>query len=251
MRLLPFYEQGPIFNAYNCLTDATHPTNLTIAGISLNVLLCPSDPAMATKPSLTAQYTLPPGAWYQAQTNYSPVWTCNNAVAPPGETGVIQGGASTPLASVTDGTSNTALFCEAAQGWVSASDFAAGHVEYRPWNTTGDTWIDFQFAPNPRRYTPSNKEFDYDQPASMHPGGLNVCFTDGSVHFIKDSVSSWPNTAPGYGIPANYATYTVAIVSMSPFIASETASWTAAAKLGVWQMLATRNGGEVISSDSY
>ena len=104
--------------------------------------------------------------------NHSPVWTCNNAVAPPGETGVIQGGSIIPLASVTDGTSNTALFCEAAQGWVSASDFAAGHVEYRPWNTTGDTWIDFQFAPNPRRYTPSNKEFDYDQPASMHPGGL-------------------------------------------------------------------------------
>ena len=26
-------------------------------------------------------------------------------------------------------------------------------------------------------------------PTSNHPGGVNVCFADGSVHFIKDSVS--------------------------------------------------------------
>jgi len=47
-------------------------------------------------------------------------------------------------------------------------------------------------------------------PNSNHPGGVNVCFTDGSVKFIKDSV----------GLPA-------------------------------WWALGTRNGGEVVSSDSY
>jgi len=26
-------------------------------------------------------------------------------------------------------------------------------------------------------------------PTSNHPGGVNVCFTDGSVHFVKDSVA--------------------------------------------------------------
>jgi prepilin-type processing-associated H-X9-DG protein len=29
---------------------------------------------------------------------------------------------------------------------------------------------------------------------SFHPGGLNVAFCDGSVHFIKDSISSWQTT---------------------------------------------------------
>ncbi len=47
-------------------------------------------------------------------------------------------------------------------------------------------------------------------PTSNHPGGVNVAFTDGSVHFIKDSISAQS-----------------------------------------WWALGTRNGGETISSDSY
>jgi prepilin-type processing-associated H-X9-DG protein len=46
--------------------------------------------------------------------------------------------------------------------------------------------------------------------SSNHPGGVNVCLTDGSVRFIKDSVS-----------------------------------------LQTWWAIGTRNGGEVLSSDSY
>ena len=47
-------------------------------------------------------------------------------------------------------------------------------------------------------------------PSSNHPGGVNVCFGDGSVRFVKDTVS--PQT---------------------------------------WWALGSRNGGEVVSSDSY
>ena len=46
--------------------------------------------------------------------------------------------------------------------------------------------------------------------SSKHPGGTNLLFGDGSVRFIKDSIS-----------------------------------------LQTYQALGTRNGGEVISSDSY
>ena len=46
--------------------------------------------------------------------------------------------------------------------------------------------------------------------SSNHPGGVNVCFTDGSVRFVKDSVS-----------------------------------------LQSWWAIGTKNGGEVVSSDSY
>ena len=44
-------------------------------------------------------------------------------------------------------------------------------------------------------------------------------------------------------------TNSISVVSFSPFIVSWSAPWTAAAKLGTWQQLATRAGGEVISSD--
>ena len=47
-------------------------------------------------------------------------------------------------------------------------------------------------------------------PSSRHPGGVNTLFGDGSVKFIKDSVS-----------------------------------------LQTWRTLGTRNGGEVVSADSF
>jgi prepilin-type N-terminal cleavage/methylation domain-containing protein/prepilin-type processing-associated H-X9-DG protein len=267
VRMLPFYEQGPLFNAYNNLTDASHPSNITLAGVTISALQCPSDPAMATKLVLgqviesggvtngTLGYALPPGTWYQTQSNYSAVWSCNGALAPPGETGVIIDMGVTNVAGISDGTSNTLLLSEVAVGWLAPS-IAQNDQAYRPWNLGGWQWIDAQYAPNPRRYVPTNVANTIDFPyinaaSSMHPGGVNAAFADGSVHFIKDSINSWPNVGPGYGMPPGYVTTSISVISFSPFIVSWSANWTAAAQLGVWQKLATRNGGEVISSDTY
>ena len=51
--MLPFYEQGPLYNTYNMLTDVTDPSNITVAGVGISSLWCPSDPAMATKLNLS------------------------------------------------------------------------------------------------------------------------------------------------------------------------------------------------------
>ncbi|MDR3636881.1 MAG: DUF1559 domain-containing protein [Isosphaeraceae bacterium] len=256
-RMLPYYEQGSLYNAYNVLTDATHPSNITLAGVTISTLLCPSDPAMAAKITLPGAsdyfpYALPPGTWYQSQTSYSPVWSCNGAVAPPGETGVIQSLTGGTLAGVTDGASNTALLSEVALGWMPPSTFVSEEA-YRPWNWAGEDWIDFQYPPNPWRYAPATGLYFPDiMPSSMHPGGLNVAFADGSVHFIKDSVNSWQTTAAsGYGTPLKYVKMKISVTSHSPYVISCTATWTAIAQLGVWQKIATRNGGEVVSGDDY
>jgi prepilin-type processing-associated H-X9-DG protein len=85
----------------------------------------------------------------------------------------------------------------------------------------------------------------------MHPGGLNVGFADGSVKFIKDSISSWPNVATNnYAAPTSYYVQNTS-VTFNPLTISQTLSFTSAAQLGVWQKLSTKAGGEVISSDSY
>jgi prepilin-type processing-associated H-X9-DG protein len=75
--------------------------------------------------------------------------------------------------------------------------------------------------------------------SSFHPGGVNVAMADGSVRFVKDTVSSWTLAADGFpvGIPRiNPMWFTGDLGTAKP---------------GIWQALSTRAGGEVLSADSY
>ncbi len=74
--------------------------------------------------------------------------------------------------------------------------------------------------------------------SSMHSGGVNAAFVDGSVHFLKESIDSWANdslTGLPPGITFDGAFYDVA----------------AGTRWGVYQKLTTRNLGEVISDSDY
>jgi prepilin-type N-terminal cleavage/methylation domain-containing protein/prepilin-type processing-associated H-X9-DG protein len=174
--------------------------------------------------------------------------------APTGLNSASTGGRSpVRYASITDGTSNTIALAETAHGkYVNyTGSNKAGNNDYYGdgwWADAdyGDSMISSYYPPNfainPIYYSSGfwqNPDgCDYDNipvitSASYHPGGVNTGFADGSVHFIKNSISSWnslgfarikgsPNCTVPAGIPQ-----------------------------GVWQSLSTINGGEVISSDSY
>jgi prepilin-type processing-associated H-X9-DG protein len=74
---------------------------------------------------------------------------------------------------------------------------------------------------------------------SFHLGGANCTFGDGSVKFIKNSIDSWP--MDGTLWPANLGqNWNTGVPYIIP-----------GAKLGSWQQLSTRSGGEVISADQY
>jgi prepilin-type processing-associated H-X9-DG protein len=86
---------------------------------------------------------------------------------------------------------------------------------------------------------PTEYSSSWDSAASsFHPGGANVAFADGSVRFLKDSISTWPFD-PATGYPKG-----VSDSNGFPVLAVGT-------QYGVYQQLATRNGGEVVSADSY
>jgi prepilin-type N-terminal cleavage/methylation domain-containing protein/prepilin-type processing-associated H-X9-DG protein len=239
VRMLPYFEQTPLWNAYNSIIDsATHPANITIAGVGIATLWCPSDPNASTSVSLSTTttysyngntytyslgsklgYTLPPGNWNQYMTDYR----CNSGIfgTVTNQFGVLATGGTSPMitvASITDGTSNTLSFSESKGGsyWSLGMD-GADFCTIRPPN----------FLPDPGSY---------------HPGGINAAFVDGSVHFIKNSINSWPLL---YGSP-DPSWYTISYIN-----GIDNIYLTSKARPGVWQALSTRANGEVISSDSY
>jgi prepilin-type processing-associated H-X9-DG protein len=156
-------------------------------------------------------------------------------------TGTIYAYSCTRISAITDGTSNTMLFSERPIGLVQPD----GSVD--PWwneGWWGDTCFDTSYAPNAMR---KNKAlFDagwwwlFNEAAgSFHPGGVNVSMADGSVRFIKDTISCWPIDVANYGPDIQWAADGNYVVG------------TGTARPGAWQALYSRKGGEIISADSY
>jgi prepilin-type processing-associated H-X9-DG protein len=237
-QILPYMEQSSIFNAINFSLFDTDPSNSTAMVTSINGLICPSD-------------SYNPTPLYGAQTNYmadmgsgivwqSAMFAPNTSLPMP--SGVFYGNSATRLAEITDGLSNTGFYSErivgdGTTGVISpiadvffdpgapvTPDDAMAQCQalniYNPANQIpmimGVPWIDGQHitlhvtTPNTRSCGFFIVNRAVMPPSSKHAGGVNLLLGDGSVKFIKDSVS-----------------------------------------LQTWRALGTRNGGEVISSDSY
>jgi prepilin-type processing-associated H-X9-DG protein len=152
------------------------------------------------------------------------------------------------ISGVTDGTSNTAAFSEIAHGLLSKTDGSGGLSSFVCWNwwtsgNLGDSTYAHFYPINPQKKAQNLMSIDQagtfvNGASSFHPGGVNVSFCDGSVHFIKDTISSWqfdPTTGYPVGVTRNVSPWVMALGT----------------QVGVWQALGSCNGGEVISSDQY
>jgi prepilin-type N-terminal cleavage/methylation domain-containing protein/prepilin-type processing-associated H-X9-DG protein len=268
--LLPHLEQQPLYNAYNVVCGFRDPggggptINTTVMFNQLTLFLCPSENASGRpQPPFGALNYVGneggPGAIRTfSGTIVSPFW---------GNTSQASGAGVVGLQAVTDGTSNTAVFSERLMGasgnpvvtvgernnakraifesgtagtinggdnngamkvlnacknlpatTKSLSSYRSGQI----W-TIGHPWAPiwnryFHFGPpnmhscdtTPSTFSGLGGGQGVIPPTSNHPGGVNVCFSDGSVRFVKDSVT-----------------------------------------LQTWWALGTRDGGEVVSSDSF
>jgi len=284
--MLPFMEQTPTYNALNFSYSAgwdeigyagegpqAQGPNATVILSSVSSFLCPSDGERNTYGGINwgnfsyvascgvPRYYLMPGA------------PSTNAATPPASTGMISESRmnvagewsdkwrantnrSFALGAFPDGLSNTAAFSESlisngtgenqdkrrnlrtADGpWMDDYDIhidvvvrngLATSYNWPAWTEERsmtwaftDAWQKHTFAtvfpPNVEPvvcyYTATFRCHECDgamNPTSNHPGGVNLCMMDGSVRFIKNSIS-----------------------------------------LPTWWAIGTRNGGEIVSADSY
>jgi prepilin-type N-terminal cleavage/methylation domain-containing protein/prepilin-type processing-associated H-X9-DG protein len=276
LAIAPYLEQTQLYNVYNFSVSWRSGANVTIAGMGINTLWCPSDTAAWGTVPLNAEffsgtYPAPANASFgQHFTSYGgctgiyysdyigntltdPCYATYIATAK----GVIIGDATVTLSSITDGLSNTFLWGETACSTITTIGPTALSGGYsRFWligywsNTEFDAeypinayrWINYAAFPDagPLVFANNGDWVPLEGVSSLHPGGANFAFCDGSVKFIKETIASWSPYNNATGDPVGFQ-YDPTCGSIS----------IGTAKPQVYQMLATRNGGEVISSDSY
>ncbi|SIO05116.1 prepilin-type N-terminal cleavage/methylation domain-containing protein/prepilin-type processing-associated H-X9-DG domain-containing protein [Singulisphaera sp. GP187] len=252
---LPFLEQQAVYNSVNFSRNIYRASHLTVHRIGIGALICPSDGEAGVQDYhgsiqdittnvrvLFSSYATNAGLWFNwTRGTASPNTNTDFRAA---ATGIFYTNSATKLAEITDGTSNTILVGERAHSILPL----IGRQEWHWWFDAyyGDALITSLYPINPLRKlttttsTGSASNALTDSFSSMHPGGVNVAFTDGSVRFLKDSINSWPvNPQTGAVLAVVSGGQNTAYV-LDPKIPQ-----------GVFQALTTRRGGEVISADAF
>ncbi len=234
--ILPQMEQQALFNSINFNLSVGFKANDTSSTTSLNTYLCPSDfgptiiPVFADPPDPAN-----PGSYsgsnildYVARANYVGMWGIGELCAGSGPNsapdvgsigqpvGVFHRNSRTRLAEITDGTSQTIAVGERSHnlsyvtwtarsigGWLGkTSPIEGGTDKFSPSPEECWTQVLGPAGIEDGNRTPNHPEAHVEDYWSMHPGGINTLFADGSVHFIKQSISPVPWRAlatRGYG----------------------------------------------------
>lgn len=259
--VLPMMEQQAVYDAINQDLTILGAENSTIHTVVVAAYACPDDfsagVARELAPGELARYGLadPPGArrrmafsTYAGLTGSFQVTAFPLAIhrcRVPAEARAANNGAFhdvSPISasSFTDGLANTIVVSEKSTVTLKVLDqLHPAHFQKHGWYITGnwaDTLVTTFYPPNAFKTTGLGAiNARLNSASSLHPGGVNVLLGDGSVHFVKESIDSWP-FSPANGQPVG-ARRTIGDW------------WENLPRAGVWQALSTRGGGEVVSSD--
>jgi len=269
--LMGFVEGTTIYNAYNSSVQYNLPQNSTVHRTGSNFLWCPSDPrAQRLTPAgfKVTSYMGNGGTWnLPGSTDGNPTTGPITQTCPRYSTlarypnGIFFWNSKTSIANISDGTSNTMLMAERAYGKLTQPD----QDDWGWWSsgTYGDTIFTTLYPMNPfvklnnqaqtnigpkataegagtQTIYGTNNSIAVQSASSYHPGGINVAFADGSVKFLKDTISTLPYDNPlGYPIGLQWTPAT------GLYALPAGVTW------GVWQALSTARGSEIVGADQY
>ncbi|WP_422930255.1 DUF1559 domain-containing protein [Singulisphaera sp. PoT] len=275
--MLPYMEQNGFNNAYNFSVAVYDGPNFTIVVSSINSYICPSDAAAATAtptqsgagiPGLYIMFGISPahgsyracmGTFPNNDLGQNPPngFTSGQAAAKAACNGIYGYWSSTTVADIVDGASNTIAFSETAVGLLPQNlQSSYGLWSWCGWTAGESGTFCTAYGINAQKRLPNVGASQNDglqtiyqnsyvgvpiiagTANSFHPGGANHAFADGSVKFLKDTIATWPLTSNGnypVGFTFDGNNYSMGCTTQA----------------AVYQALSTRNGGEVISADSY
>jgi prepilin-type N-terminal cleavage/methylation domain-containing protein/prepilin-type processing-associated H-X9-DG protein len=260
VRILPFVEQGSIYNAFNLglrpsTLDGAAKANSTFNHVAINAYNCPSDGNLGHPSYAGSNYPENLGMNW-ANKNYSndgPTWflgpstttSCGGAILSDAFTAPVR------LAAITDGTSNTVIFSEMTKGDGSLNRDGL-HMIYKggpdhQCKYNGQPNADWQMAQDciqnaqARNYAYKGKEWT----RSYSGGG------GGYTHTMPPNTKSCVFNAVGSQVFNLFAASSfhnggvnVAMLDGSVRFVKNSIAYP------VWTGIATRAGGEVISADS-
>ena len=189
--LLPYLEQDNLFRQINFNLDVGDPANANVCKTSLKSFSCPSDNLLPT-------FTVTDGgsnSWTLAQGSYV---ACNgndgvdDFTTPPHTGSFLRAKQGFRIADISDGLSNTLFVGDRTirlsySTWIGGPTGALNPFLLDPGNFGAEVTLLMCHAGPTGPNSPG--VFDADSTSSPHRVGVPFVFGDGSVHFLRNSIS--------------------------------------------------------------